>query len=194
MKAKGAMSLSQDQAAESLKEIDRTSRRSASAYSYAHTSPYLMLWGVIWMVGYSASDTGLRLANWLWLGLLVIGVAGNTLIGRRQALSGPPQAWLRHPALRFFATFFAVWMFIGATYAIFGHAGARQQAAFVPLIVALIYVVMGIWKGPRFLVMGIALAGLTLGGFFFLKDHFLLWMGMVGGGALLLGGFWMKTI
>src|SRR5881392_2357419 len=139
------------------------------------------MWGVIWMVGYGASDVAPRPASWLWVALLAIGIAGSTLIGRQQRLSGLSQVRPSHPGLRFFATFFAFWLFIGATYAIFGHAGARQQAAFVPLIVALIYGVMGIWKGPRFLVMGIVIAALTLGGFFFLKEHFLLWMAFVGG-------------
>src|SRR5690348_487540 len=136
------MSLSQDQAAESLKEIDRTSRRSALAYSYASASPHLILWGLIWMVGYSASDLSPNATSHLWTVLLVIGIAGGMLIGRRQRLSGLSQSIPQHPGLRFFVTFFAVGLFIAATYAIFGHAGPRQQAAFVPLIVALIYSVM----------------------------------------------------
>lgn len=188
------MSLSQDQAAESLKEIDRTTRRSALAYSYASTSPYLIMWGLLWMIGYSVSDLSPKLAGSLWMALLVVGIAGGMLIGRRQRTAGLSQAMPTHPGLRFFVTFFAIGLFITATYAIFGHAGLRQQAAFVPLIVALIYSVMGIWKGPRFLVMGIVIAALTLGGFFFLKEHFLLWMAVVGGGALVLGGVWLKTI
>jgi len=188
------MSLSQDQAAESLKEIDRTSRRSALAYSYASASPHLILWGLIWMVGYSASDLSPNVTGHHWMALLVIGIAVGLLIGRRQRLSGLSQSMPHHPGPRFLVTFFAIGLFITATYAIFGHAGPRQQAAFVPLIVALIYSVMGIWKGPRFLVMGIAIAALTLGGFFFLKEHFLLWMAVVGGGALVLGGLWLKTI
>ena len=188
------MSLSQDQAAESLKEIDRTTRRSALAYSYASASPHLIMWGLIWMVGYSVSDLSPKLTGHLWTVLLVIGIAGGMLIGRRQRLSGQSQTMPHHPGLRFFVTFFAIGLFITATYAIFGHAQLRQQAAFVPLIVALIYSVMGIWKGPRFLVMGIVIAALTLGGFFFLKDHFLLWMAGVGGGALVVGGLWLKTI
>lgn len=188
------MSLSQDQAAESLKEIDRTARRSALAYSYASASPYLIMWGLFWMLGYSVSDLSPKLANPLWTALLVVGIAGSMLIGRRQRLSGLSQPMPSHPGLRFFVTFFAIGMFITATYAIFGHAGLRQQAAFVPLIVALVYSVMGIWKGPRFLVLGIMIAALTLGGFFFLKEHFLLWMAVVGGGSLLVGGLWLKTI
>ena len=188
------MSLSQDQAAQSLKEIDRTGRRSALAYSYASAGPHLILWGLIWMIGYGASDVAPKLTGHLWTVLLVIGIAGGMLIGRRQRLSGLSQSMPSYPGLRFFVTFFAIGLFIAATYAIFGHAGVRQQAAFVPLIVALIYSVMGIWKGPRFLVLGIVIAALTLGGFFFLKDHFLLWMAVVGGSALVLGGLWLRTI
>jgi hypothetical protein len=189
------MSLSQDQASENLKEIERTARRSAHVYGYANSSPFFVLWGVIWMVGYGASDLAPKLANLLWIALLAIGVAGSLLIGRRQKLSGQSLArGAQHASLRFFATFLALGLFIVATYAIFGHASGRQQAAFVPLIWALIYSVTGIWKGPRFLAMGVVVAVLTLGGFFFLRDHYLMWMALVGGGALVLGGLWMRTV
>ena len=90
--------------------------------------------------------------------------------------------------------FVAFGAFIAATYAVFGRVTPAQQAAFVPLIVALGYTLLGIWKGPRFLVTGIVIAVLTLGGFFFLHAHFLLWMAFVGGGALLLAGLWLRTV
>jgi hypothetical protein len=39
---------------------------------------------------------------------------------------------------------------------------------------------------------GVVIAALTLGGFFFIPRYFLLWMAAVGGGALMLAGFWME--
>jgi hypothetical protein len=37
-------------------------------------------------------------------------------------------------------------------------------------------------------------AGLTLGGFFYLPQHFLVWEGFVGGGALILAGLWFRRV
>jgi hypothetical protein len=182
-----------DQAAENLKEIDRIGRRSALAYSYAHASPHLILWGAIWMVGYGSNDLYPRYAGVVWWVLSFIGFLGSMAIGRachRQDHSGTK----RYSSVRYLATWLAIGVFMFATFTIFGHATPQQQAAFAPLIVALIYSVVGIWKGPRFLVTGIAVAALTLGGYYFLHQHFMLWMAAVGGSALVLAGLWLRTV
>ncbi|HEX4028329.1 MAG TPA: hypothetical protein VHX18_11980 [Rhizomicrobium sp.] len=189
------MTLSSDQATESLKEIHRTGRRSRQAYGYANSSPFFVLWGVIWMIGYTGTDLYPRHANLLWAALMVAGVLGTIVIGRARAQAGDPHPGINHHAgWRFLATWVAVGVFIAATFTIFGHASHEQQAAFTPLIVALIYSVAGIWLGVRFLVTGIAVAALTLGGYFFLHEHFMLWMAAVGGGALVLAGLWLRTV
>jgi hypothetical protein len=188
------MSLTPDEAATSLKEIERAGRRSALAYSYASASPHLIMWGILWMIGYGVSDLNYRIGGLFWIVLTLCGLLASIFIGRQQTADGHAQPGRSGTSLKFAATFFAIGLFITAAYAIFGHTGVRQQAAFVPLIVALIYSVLGIWKGPRFLVMGMLIAALTLGGFFFLKEHFLLWMAMVGGGALVLGGLWLRAV
>jgi hypothetical protein len=59
----------------------------------------------------------------------------------------------------------------------------------------LFYCLIGIWvRGARMLMAGMTLAALTLFGFFFLKQYFALWMAVVGGGGLVLGGFWLKSV
>lgn len=189
------MSLSPDQAADSLKEIERTERRSAAARVYANASPFLLMWGVVWVVGYSVSDLAPRHANGLWALLLVAGFAGSALLGRQRARHGDPHpGFSRRAGPRFLATYIAFTLFIAATYALFGNARPEVQAAYVPMIVALAYSVWGIWVGARFLVTGIAVAALTMGGFFFLHEHFLLWMAFVGGGALILAGLWLRKV
>jgi len=190
------MSLTPDEAANSLKEIARTERRSASAYGYAHSSPYFVMWGVIWMIGYSGSDLFPHQAGLIWTVLTIVGIAGSMLIGRSRGRAFAT----RHPGRegesgwRFLATFFVIFLFIAATYAVMGHVTPAQQAALVPLMVAFFYALLGIWKGGRFLIAGAVIAALTLGGFFWLHEHFLLWMAGVGGGALVLAGLWLRSV
>ena len=189
------MTLSTDQAAESLKEIDRTGRRGARAYGYANASPHLILWGVIWMIGYAGTDLYPHHAGLLWTALTFAGFLGSIAIGRVQRKDDDAHSGIkRHTGLRFLATWLAVAIFIAASFAIFGHATPQRQAAFTPLIVALIYSIFGIWKGPRFLVTGIAVGALTLGGYFLVREHLILGMAGVGGGALVLAGLWLRTV
>jgi hypothetical protein len=72
--------------------------------------------------------------------------------------------------------------------------GAKQIAALIPLMVAIAYVIPGIWRGPRYVVTGLAVAALTLFGFFLVREHFFLWMAIIGGAALILAGLWLKRV
>jgi hypothetical protein len=68
----------------------------------------------------------------------------------------------------------------------------RQTGAFFPLLIAAGYGVFGSFGAPRVLALGAALAALTLAGFFTLRDIFSLYMAVVGGGGLILGGLWLR--
>jgi DNA-binding MarR family transcriptional regulator len=68
-----------------------------------------------------------------------------------------------------------------------------QAGAVFPLLVALWYALLGIWRrGMRMALLGLVLGLLTVAGYFWLAQYFLLWMAVVGGGALILGGFWLR--
>jgi len=76
--------------------------------------------------------------------------------------------------------------------AIVGRIDGAQIGALIPLLFAWIYIVMGVWMGWRFALAGVALGALTLGGFFLIHQHFLLWMAFVGGGTLVATGLWLR--
>ena len=194
------MTLSPGQAADSLQEIERTQARSSQARLYANASPGFILWGVIWIIGYGASDLlgqaanwkhGWGAVNWLWAGLTIIGIMGSSAIGRAQqrgAARNPTLGW------RWAGTFLAVWLFTVATFLVLRPTNPVAAGAFIPLVVAVNYAVFGIWQGARFVYAGIVVAAATLGGFLFLREHFLLWMAFVGGGSLVLVGLWLRKI
>ena len=73
------------------------------------------------------------------------------------------------------------------------HPTAREQGAFIPLIISAIYAGAGVWVGLRYVVLGAIIATLTLFGFFEIQQHFALWMAAVGGGGLIVAGLWMRS-
>jgi hypothetical protein len=183
------MPLSNNEAAETLRDISRTERRSASAYGYSTSSPHLILWGVIWAIGYGIDALH---PQWsvAWLSLVVLGSLGSFWIGWRTKPASATQAdW------RYAATFIAVALFISALFAVLPPHTNVQMGAFFPILVSLFYALIGIWtKGRRMIVLGITLAALTLFGFYELPAQFALWMAAVGGGGLILGGIWLRTV
>jgi hypothetical protein len=182
------MSLTPNEAAQALREIERTGRRSASAYGYAMASPHLILWGIIWVIGYGA---GAIRPQWsfIWTWLALGGAVLSFWLGYRVKPAGSKPDW------RHFATFVAVFAFIFCLFAIMPPRNPAQVGAFFPIMVALFYTLVGIWtRGTRVLVTGVLLAALTVGGYFWLPQYFLAWMAVVGGGGLILGGIWLRSV
>jgi hypothetical protein len=182
------LSLTPNEAADALRDIEATGRRSGAAYSYAMAAPHFILWGVIWVIGYGASAVRMEWSV-IWPALSLLGTIGSFYIGWRTKSVGRKYDW------RYIATFVAVFAFIACLFAILPPHTPEQVSAFFPILVALYYSLIGIWtRGVRIVVLGIAVAVLTVGGYFYLPAHFLALMAGVGGGGLILGGFWLRSV
>ena len=180
------MSLTSKEAAETLSDVERAAKRSAEAYGYSRSSPHLILWGAIWFLGYTGSDLYPAAAGWIWLVLVLIGCAAGTLIGHTQREAYVRRGW------HMFGLIAIAFLFVFASYAVLKPTHDAQVAAYPPLIVGAIYAGLGLWLGLRFVVAGLLITALTLGGYFYLHEHFLLWMAVVGGGGLALAGLWFR--
>ncbi|HEY5338917.1 MAG TPA: hypothetical protein VIJ85_11985 [Rhizomicrobium sp.] len=183
------MPLTTEEAAAALKDITQTEQRSTAAYSYRMSSPHLILWGFVWLIGYGVMAAKI---HWdpLWLVLSIGGSVGSFYIGWR--MSNRKQAGFDW---RYTASFLVICGFISAILTVLPPQSDAQFGAFFPILVALYYALIGIWtRGLRMLFAGVALAVLTLIGFFYLRDVFDLWMAIVGGGGLILGGLWLRSV
>lgn len=183
------MTGSEFQATDALHEIQHTQRRSAVTYGYLRTSPHLILWGMVWILGYTG--TYLRPHWWLlWPVLVVLGIAGSSYVGRRtRAKEACAEGW------NYGASAVVLFLFFWATFAVLPPKSGLEVGAFVPIFVGLCYSIYGIWaRAVRMLVLGVAVGALTVGGYFYLPAYFLLWMAVVGGGGLILGGLWLRGV
>jgi hypothetical protein len=189
------MTLSPDEAADALRDIAAVETHSRRVYGYRQASPHLILWGVLWAVGYGLTAVWPYLSKPIWVALVAIGLAAGFLISVRatrqvaDASRPRPRVYWRFPAIALTGL-----VFIAAALAVLAPVTGRQVGAFIPLVVAASYAVMGLWLGLRFTIAGAVLAILTLCGFFLLSAHFALWMAAVGGGALILAGFWLRQV
>jgi hypothetical protein len=184
------MPMSTQEAADALQDIARTQQRASIFRGYERGAPHLILWGLIWVLGYGICDLAPAMANPAWLVLDVAGMTGSYLIGRA-AVAGKSGVATGYGA-RFAALGLTALAFIAATYYIMRPNESAQFGAYPALFVALIYSVIGIWRGSRWAIAGIALGVCTVAGYAFFKEHFMLWMAVVGGGTLILTGLWLR--
>jgi len=182
------MTIDPREAASALSDIDAVVRRVKQSRFYNLASLMLIWWGALVAVGYVASHLMPRQAGYVWIAIYLAGIAGSIAIGAfTRARSG-----VRTFDLRIFA---ALMLFIG-----FGvlctlglaHFNGRQLGTFWPIYFMMAYAIVGLWFGSAFVVIGLGITALTLIGYFFAGDWFELWMAVVDGGGLMLGGLWMR--
>ncbi|MGD0108169.1 MAG: hypothetical protein ABSC06_29660 [Rhodopila sp.] len=184
------MTLDRESAVTSLTAIEHAERRTSQAIFYGIASSFLILWGGVTAAGYLLGQAWPRHAGTVWPVLMVIGYAVTVAMTRRNrtGLTGRQMTlgW------RLICAQFALIGFGVCVVTTLGPFSGRQLDAFWPLLFMLGYVLAGIWVGRFFVLSGVAIAGLTIGGFWWSGPWFPLWMALVNGGGLLLGGFWLR--
>jgi hypothetical protein len=175
------------QAAQALSEIDGVVRQVRQSRIYDIASLMLIMWGALVFVGNVGTYVWPRTAGYLWVAVNAAGVAGSFAISAfRHNRTGARTFDLR--MLMALLLFFA----FGYLSCVLGHFGPRELGAFWPIYFMLVYTIVGLWVGPAFVAIGLGITALTLVAYFFVGAWFDLWMAVVNGGGLLLGGLWMR--
>ena len=181
-------SMSARQAAEALLDVQRTQRRFSILRGYEYGAPHFLLWGCIWIAGFASSYAFPGRQGPIWWALDAFGILAGLLIVRATPAGGmhAKRSW------QYMAAAATMAAFIIASYYVMAPLSGSQFAAFPALVMVLFYVLTGIWRGSRWIVVGSAVGMLTLLGYGLLREYFMLWMATVGGGTLLLTGVWMR--
>lgn len=183
------MNMSPQQANAALADAHQTVERSRILYGYQQRTPYFIVWGLVWFVAYSMSHFLPSKQGSIWLVLDMLGASASFWIARRnQRQHGHRDDW------RWLAVGATLCAFIIFTFQILTPHSSKQIASYIPLLFGTIYVVVGIWYGPRLIVAGVAIMGLSLIGYFWIDTYFNLWMAVLGGGALVGTGLWLRRV
>ena len=182
------MSIDRRQATEALTDIDEIVCRVRQSRIYNFSSVMLIMWGALVFAGYVASYIWPGMNGVQWIVLDVIGLAASLAIGA----STRQRAGVNTFSTRFLAAF-VLFVVFGCILSIgVGHLRPRQMDAFWPIYFMMVYTIVGLWFGYAFVAIGVGITALTLFGYFFVGDWFHLWMAVVDGGGLMLGGLWMR--
>ena len=192
------MVISSTEAAEALRDIAQTDRRTRVSGAYHFASPHLILWGLVWAAGYTAS--GLTPPDrWglVWLPLILVGVIGAVALGMRAgaARKSGASAGAGFSVAKATILALAIGLFMGSVYFVFAPASPLPYLVFPALITALIYALLGGLLGlPRYTAIGAILFLVTMIGFIYAKSLLPFWIAAAGGGGLILGGLWMRKV
>jgi len=182
--------ITRNDAGTALKDVEDVMDRTTRAMGYKAASPHLLLWGIIWILGYGANAAGLFAANLHWPALVAIGVLTSSLIGARESRQTRGVTDWRPPM-----TLAVIAAFVFALFTVLPPQSGNQVGTFFPLLVSLAYVILAIWTGGvRIGLVGLLLGGASLYAYHFQPGHFDILMAVIGGGGLLLGGLWLRRL
>ena len=185
------MTVTRGDALAALHDIESTERRSQTLFRYGLASPYLLLWGALWIVAGAVGALAPAHSGIGWAAVDAAGLAGTGLLiavhARRCGKGGD-----RVRLLRYVGTAAVLAAFIGLTLMVFAPVSGDEVLMLITLLVAAAYTIAGCWAGPRYAAVGAALAGLAVGVLHLAPAYLPLIVPFVGGGALIVGGLWMR--
>jgi len=176
------------EASETLAEINDIVQRVRQSRIYYLNSLIMVLWGVLVFAGNIATWLWPRYGGYIWITVDIAGVAGLFAI----SVFTYSRMGVRTFDVRMLVTFLLFFAFGYFCSNVLGHFAPRQQGTFWPIYFMLFYTIAGLWVGYAFVAIGAGITMLTLIGYFYIGEAFPLWMAVVNGGGLILGGLWMR--
>ncbi len=180
------MDVSKQTAEDLLDQVQQVTARTRKSIAASSASTLLILWGVIWILGFLSTQFWPKYAGWAWLVLDGVGIAATLIIAR----SKTPVKSSMDRRISLFWLFLIIYGNIWL--ALLWPWNGNQIVAFGCTLIMFAYVVMGIF-GDRFMLwLGLAVTALTLLGYFAFQEWLWVWMAAAGGGALAGTGLYIR--
>jgi hypothetical protein len=157
------MTISRDDAAQALSDIASAQGRSHALAGYSAAGPILIVWGVVWLLGYAAMGV-VPTAQWglVWAPADLIGIVATILLSQR----ANRQAGVKGTTWRIIGGMVLIAVFCGALFSMVRTSDLHVYLAFPGLLTGTIYATIGLWRMTRYLWVGAAVIAASLLGFF----------------------------
>jgi hypothetical protein len=187
------MEISPNEAEEALNAIREVMRKTRRIISRSGAYKFLILWGIIWMVGFLNSQFfPEKTASYVWMGLDILGGIVSAVIGIR--LNRGVRTNLRSTSGKNIAFFWLlIFLYCAAAIGVAWPVDGKQLAMFFIFFASLGWVAMGLLLSFASAWWGLGLVGLSLIGYFFLPAFFYLWMAILGGGGMIGLGIYVRN-
>jgi hypothetical protein len=182
------VSINREEADAVLADVATTIRKVKRSRQYRMAGAAMILWGAIVFVAQLICVEAPRSSGKIWLIADFLGIIGTIALLRYGLRE---RAGVKFP-FRYLSACALFFLFGYAWTCVLGRFGPREAAAFWPTFFFFAYSLAGVYFGWTFMVIGLGLSALILGGYLWSGDWFSLWLAVVCGGGLILSGAWMR--
>jgi hypothetical protein len=187
------MNISPNEAEEALAAIQAMMKRTRRAISSSGAYVFLIIWGVVWLVGFLCSQfLSQEIAGPAWMVLDTLGGILSAIVGIRMG-RGVRSSSPTTSGKRIGIFWLLLFLYGIATVAVSWPADGKQLAMFIILFVMVGWLAMGLLLSFAAIWPSIVITALALIGYFLLPGIFYLWMAILGGGGMIALGLYIRS-
>jgi len=186
------MNISPSEAEEALAAIQTMTQKTRQSIASGSAYVSLIITGVVWLIGFTATQfLTPPLIVWIWIVTSIVGSALATFIGirvgKRVRIASSVVTGKR------IATFWVLLILFAAAIIAVAHPTDGKQITLLIIMLAMIgQMGMGLLLSFSATWWTVPVAAVALIGYFFALDWFFLWMGLLGGGTMIVLGLYIR--
>lgn len=185
------MDISPTEAEEALAAIETMAQKTRHSIASSGTYITLIVTGTIWLIGFICTQFLPEISGYVWIGLSVLGSILATVWGFRMGtrVRSPATAVTARRVILF-------WLFLilycSATIAIAWPLDGKQVTMLIVLFALVGHMAMGLLLSFAAVWWPLPITALVLASYFLLPGLFYLWMGILGGGGMIVLGLYIR--
>jgi hypothetical protein len=189
------VNINNQQAKEALQMIEQTTKNTKKALDSSDTSPWLLLWGGVWIAAYTTCHFYLQYANLIFTIMCIIGGIGSWSIVWWQNKQGLVKTDSKNPLGRkIFWIWFSLFVYISIWLTLLSPFNGLQMNVVIVTAVMFAYIVMGLlYETFSLMAIGIFVTVLTLLAYYLFPVYYCLTLAIFGGGTLFGTGVYARV-
>ncbi len=187
------MNISPAEAEDALNAIHVMMKKTRHALSDSGAYKFLVVWGVVWLLGFLGSHfLPAENASYSWLILDILGGILSAIIGIRMG-RGVRSPSFTTTGKRIGTFWLLLFLYCAAAIAVITPIDGKQLAMIIILFVTIGWVAMGLLLSFASVWWGLALSVLALSAYFIFPSAFYLVMAFLGGGGMIALGLYIRS-
>jgi Fe2+ transport system protein B len=187
------MNISPSEAEQALAAIQKMSQKTRHSIASSGAYIFLIVTGVIWLVGFLATQfLPAQITTIIWTGMSLLGSVVAVILGIRMGrrVRSPLVNASAKQAMLFWSLLVC---FCIATIAVAKPTDGRQVTMFIILFTMIGQLAMGLLLSFSSVWWTLPITALALAGYFLVPGFFYLWMGILGGGGMIVLGLYIRS-